>query len=193
MAEMENSIPYHLSNRRTVHRFAQQPRDEWRLKINQTYFMTREITDINATGLSFRASSSIHFDPGQSIDLEVSLKPGHSFRCKGEVVGLALAVAHAPGLQVVRVRFEKLPSWLDSQVTALLQQRLLHETIHSGLLSNGDRASDILWRPVELLVAAAMFLALTTAVWYYDRGHPAKSIERIFNQGLAQRLDQGAK
>jgi hypothetical protein len=182
-------------NRRENYRLQRKPEHSWQLSIDDA-LITKNIVDLSATGLSFKAPTSFNMEPGQTLNLNISLKPGESFECQGRILWSRSDSPSSRTMKLFGVQFEKLPSKID----AMIIQELYKETLK--IRWNQPKEEDFLttsylppeiprdWFPyfrqfLTLILIAAFFMAARI----YERTHPQDSIEYRFNQGLAKKLN----
>jgi hypothetical protein len=185
-----------LENRRNVYRFIREGRDEWEVNVNKNYLVTKNIVDINGTGLSFRAATGLPLELGETVHLQISLAPEDVFTFSGKIAWVRPLSGTGSGMSHFGVRFEKVPAWIDARIVSRLQKRLLDEgpkTLNRDPRKNHGLLQKVNWAPLEAILACSLFVGLVAAVWAYSSRHPEKSLEVIFNQGLAKKLSASQK
>jgi len=183
-------------NRRGNYRLVRKPEHSWQLSIDDA-LITKNIVDLSATGLSFKAPTSFNMEPGQTLNLNISLKPGESFECQGRILWSRSDSPTSRTMKLFGVQFEKLPARID----AMIIQELYRETLRIHWSQPKDEGVPLTtnylppeiprdWLPyfrqfVTIILIAAFFMAARI----YERTHPQDSIEYRFNQGLAKKLN----
>src|SRR5271154_3671051 len=111
-------------NRRENYRLLRKPEHSWQLSVDDA-LITKNIVDLSATGLSFKAPTSFNMEPGQTLNLNISLKPGESFECQGRIIWSRSDSPSSRTMKLFGVQFEKLPAKID----AMIIQELYKETL----------------------------------------------------------------
>jgi PilZ domain-containing protein len=185
-----------IENRRLNYRLARKPEHPWQLSIDDT-LITKNIVDISATGISFKAPSSFTMEPGQTLNLSISLKPGEHFDCQGRVLWRRADAPASHTMNLFGVQFDKLPAWVDAMIVQELYKEALKvrwarptllEAPVISLPSKKEITPD--WNHIlRQVLAVALIASFFFAARLYEKSHPQDSVEYKFNQGLAKKLD----
>jgi PilZ domain-containing protein len=185
-----------FDNRRQNYRLARKPEHPWQLSVDDA-LITKNIVDLSATGLAFKAPASFNMKPGQTLHLNISLKPGENFECQGRILWSRSDSPSAKTMKLFGVQFEKLPAKID----AMIIQELYKETLKIRWSQPKDEefSKHFLYQPPEIprewlpyfrqFVTIILIAAFFMAARIYERTHPQDSIEYRFNQGLAKKLN----
>lgn len=181
-------------NRRQNYRLTRKPEHSWQLSIDDN-LITKNIVDISASGIAFKAPSSFAMQPGQTLNLNISLKPGESFDCQGRILWSRSDTPSSHTMKLFGVKFEKLPARIDAMIVQELYKEALkarweNPTAGEPLMAHISHPSDpnevnhFIRQVITLALIAAFFLAARI----YEKTHSQESIEYQFNQGLAKKL-----
>lgn len=185
-----------IENRRQNYRLARKPEHSWQLSIDDA-LITKNIVDLSATGISFKAPTSFNMEPGQTLNLNISLKPGENFECQGRILWSRSDSPTSRTMKLFGVQFENLPARID----AMIIQELYRETlkIRWNQPKDANLNSSSLYLPPEIprdwfpyfrqFLTIILIAAFFMAARIYERTHPQDSIEYRFNQGLAKKLN----
>ena len=186
-------------NKREINRLPRQPEHNWQLKIEGDMLITKNISNISPTGLSFKAPLSANFSKGQVLKMNLSIHKEDSFECEGEIVW-ALDAAEANGsMRQLGVRFSKLPARFDSSIMHEINDFALREKrqalalgqvpeFHRTNVPNAKTLRSLFITACGILVIIATSAALITAIYLHQMAHPENSIEYQFNKAMLKRV-----
>jgi len=183
-----------FDNRRQNYRLFRKSEHPWQLSVNDA-LITKNIVDLSASGISFKAPASFNMEPGQTLTLNISLKPGESFECQGRIRWSRSDSNSSRTMKLFGVQFEKLPARID----AMIVQELYKEALKIRWSQpKNEESSSTLYLPPEIqrdwfpyfrqFLMVILIAAFFMAARIYERTHPEDSIEYKFNQGLAKKL-----
>lgn len=182
---------------RQAMRLARQSDHSWQLHLEDDRLITKNITNLSATGMAFKAPGSSDIREGQTLKFNLSIEPGVSFECEGRVLW---ARGASPGsMRQIGIQFSKLPIPLDSAIVRQINEYALRtrkDRITKGRRPLTQKIVMVAPPPVRTLivriVGATLIMALTsaflTALLMHKLAHPEQSIAHTFNHSLIRKL-----
>ncbi len=183
-------------DKRSIIRLDRHSSDSWQLRIEDDKLITKNITNISPTGMSFKAPLWSEFREGQRLRLNLSLSKDESFDCEGEIVW-AKKIEDAPGaMQQFGVQFMRLPAKIDGAIMKAINDDALRDRrvafdkrgrLSTDKLKPEMTARSLIASIAGVFVIAALAAALLTAIYLHQINHPEESIAYKFNRAFLNR------
>lgn len=183
-------------NKRNVTRLLRKSADVWQLRVEDDKLITRNISNISPTGLSFKAPLGSKFESGQRFRFQLCLNKEECFEFEGRIVWVKKADDVPGAMQQLGVQFENLPAWADASIMKQINDSDLEE--RRTQLKMGERTPTKSPRKklsLKALVAtiagtfilASLVAAFILAIYIHQQSHPEESIAYKFNKALFER------
>ena len=186
-------------NKREISRLSRQPEHSWQLSIEGDMLITKNITNISPSGLSFKAPFSTQLQKGQVVKMNLVLDHEDSFDCEGEIIWVIDSLESSGSMRQLGVKFSKLPARFDSTIMHEINIYSLKEkraTLESGRVPEFHRSQlkqiktlrSIVLTVCGVLVLVATTAAFVTAIYLHQSAHPEESIEYQFNKAIIKKV-----
>lgn len=97
-------------------RLPRQPEHTWQLRLEDDRLITKNIVNLSAGGMAFKAPLSSDIHPGQPIKFSLSIESGAAFECEGRVLWGRVSSDKPGSMKQFGVQFSKLPPSLDAAI-----------------------------------------------------------------------------
>jgi len=113
-----------FENRRSNFRLARRFEHPWQINIDDN-LITKNIVDLSASGMSFKAPASFNLEPGQILNLTVYLNPEDHFECQGRILWSKSDFTGSRTMKLFGVKFENLPLSIDTRIAQELHKEAI--------------------------------------------------------------------
>ncbi len=189
-------------NKRSILRLNRKPNHSWSLKVDDSKLITKNITNISPTGMSFRAPLWTEFYDGQVLLFNLSFTKEDNFECEGEIVWIRKIEDNLGVMYQFGVRFQKIPAKTDAAIMRAIHNEALRERqftvqtstpISSRSVNKKPFLSSVFSTVFGFIFIASLTAAFLTAVFIHHINHPEESISHIFSQALINRNISSSK
>lgn len=192
---MRSQEPLGTNLRQSI-RLPRQPEHSWQLRLEDDRLITKNIINLSATGMAFKAPASSDIHLGQTLRFSLSIDEAGEdenrkfFECEGRVLWTKASADKPGSMHQIGVQFSKLPSSLDE---ALVRQvnafslRNQKEKVLKGkqpltqklVMSAPPSIRNFLMKVFGAVIIMSLTSAFLTALWMHKAIHPEQTVRTL--------------
>lgn len=194
-----SSRDLHNSELRTAARLPRQAEHSWQLRLEDDKLITKNIVNLSAAGMAFKAPASSKFSPGQALRFSLSIEPGTSYDCEGRVLWAKASTEKPGSMHQIGIQFSKLPPQLDASIVKQIDEynhRSQRDRMKKGrrpltekiVMSTPQPLRAILIKIFGALIIMSLTSAFLAAMWIHKEAQREQSLAQKFNQSLMRKI-----
>ncbi len=183
--------------KRQTNRVQRKQHHNWSLRIGEDTLITRNITNLSPTGLSFKAPEWSEFKSGQEIKVQFFLNKDESFECEAKIIWIKQTQERAGNMQVLGLEFSKLPLKIDGAIMKLINDEALNDRRTNFSKDFSDKFlilpksnfKTAFGKVMGALMVVSLTASLMAALYLHEKFNPentlAYKLSNVFNKRLS--------